>query len=400
MPFYLCTYFINNFVGFAINFFANHLARVSNALIAKIHDVMTDRYKLCSKTKNTWSLLNYFLVTTGLNEQKNIYPKIKYCSFLFDTLLFIRYNAENFTQKGKYIVMRENANRLKKLNTWTEKIASQRGNGIVFRDTVSILAETNTYPKSHRIYPAAITLMAHGNKTCYVGEQVFNYAAGDLCVTMLPIPVETELLNASEENPAVSVAVGIDFSRMANMLIKIESVDASAFQPVELNASSIFSSTANANIMDAFIHLLEVLENDRDAAVLSDAIIDEIYYRILVDERNGELRYLLQQRGEIQRIAKAVKYIHKNLQEPILVDELTMLVHMSRSAFFDKFKEVMHTTPLQYAKSIKLHRAQAFIQQGVKAGDAARLVGYKSSTQFSREYKRHFGFVPSETITI
>ena len=131
--------------------------------------------------------------------------------------------------------------------------------------------------------------------------------------------------------------------------------------------------------------------------MLCDAIIDEIYYRILMDERNGELRHLLQQRGEIQRVSKAVEHIHNNLDQPVSVKGLADLVHMSRSSFFDKFKDVMHVSPLQYAKSVKLHKAQVLIQEGKKANEAGYLVGYNSPAQFSREYKRHFGFTPSAT---
>jgi AraC-like DNA-binding protein len=57
----------------------------------------------------------------------------------------------------------------------------------------------------------------------------------------------------------------------------------------------------------------------------------------------------------------------------------------------------MHLSPLQYAKSVKLHRAQALIQAGRNASEAGYLVGYNSPSQFSREYKRHFGFAPSAT---
>jgi AraC-like DNA-binding protein len=55
--------------------------------------------------------------------------------------------------------------------------------------------------------------------------------------------------------------------------------------------------------------------------------------------------------------------------------------------------------PLQYAKAIKLDRAQALIREGKNAGEAGHLVGYNSPAQFSREYKRHFGYSPSATLT-
>jgi AraC-like DNA-binding protein len=131
--------------------------------------------------------------------------------------------------------------------------------------------------------------------------------------------------------------------------------------------------------------------------MLGDSIVDEIYYRLLSDERGGELRFLLQQRGQIQLIAKAVEHIHQNLDKPVSVDELAKMVHMSRPTSYENFRAVMHISPLQYAKSMKLCRAQALIKEGKKANEAGYLVGYNSPSQFSREYKRHFGYAPSAT---
>ena len=125
--------------------------------------------------------------------------------------------------------------------------------------------------------------------------------------------------------------------------------------------------------------------------------MDEIYYRLLCDERGGELRFLLQQRGQIQLISRAVEHIHRNVDNPVSVDELAKMVHMSRPTFYENFGAVMHISPLQYAKSVKLDKAQVLIREGKKANEAGYLVGYNSPSQFSREYKRHFGFAPSAT---
>ncbi|MEM7538781.1 MAG: helix-turn-helix transcriptional regulator, partial [Chloroflexota bacterium] len=64
-------------------------------------------------------------------------------------------------------------------------------------------------------------------------------------------------------------------------------------------------------------------------------------------------------------------------------------------AFYRSFKAVMHLSPLQYAKSIKLFKAHALIQGGKSVSEAGYLVGYNSPSQFSREFKRHFGVAPS-----
>ena len=57
-------------------------------------------------------------------------------------------------------------------------------------------------------------------------------------------------------------------------------------------------------------------------------------------------------------------------------------------------RPVWHT---DYAKAVKLQRAQVLIQEGKRANEAGYLVGYNSPSQFCREYKRHFGFAPSAT---
>ncbi|MEJ2190684.1 MAG: AraC family transcriptional regulator, partial [Acidobacteriota bacterium] len=137
----------------------------------------------------------------------------------------------------------------------------------------------------------------------------------------------------------------------------------------------------------------------REASIVGEAVIDEIYFRLLKDERGGALVHLLQQRGQIQEIARAVEHVHRNLSEQISIDELAALVNMSSSGFHKKFKEVMHLSPIQYAKQTKLNRAQEYIWQGKNVSQAGFMVGYNSPAQFSREYKRHFGVSPSEDRT-
>ena len=90
-------------------------------------------------------------------------------------------------------------------------------------------------------------------------------------------------------------------------------------------------------------------------------------------------------------------YIHQSVEQTISVEALAEMVHMSATTFHRHFKEVMHLPQLQYAKLIKLHRAQALIRAGKRANEAGYLVGYNSPAQFSREYKRQFGYAPSAT---
>ncbi|MBZ0294163.1 MAG: AraC family transcriptional regulator [Anaerolineae bacterium] len=125
--------------------------------------------------------------------------------------------------------------------------------------------------------------------------------------------------------------------------------------------------------------------------------MDEIYFRILHNEQGEVLKYHLRQRGQIRQISHAIEYIYQNLDKSVSVEELADIVNMSISGFHTKFKQVLHVSPLQYAKSIKLNRARDLILNGENVSEAGYRVGYNSSAQFSREFKRQFGYSPSDT---
>jgi AraC-like DNA-binding protein len=257
-------------------------------------------------------------------------------------------------------------------------------------------SSTNQY-KRPMIDPAAIWIVLQGRKMCSVGNQKYIFQPGNVVVTLYPMSVEYEIAEASLEKPCLLAGLIIKLERLADVLLRIDRIEDSLPKPISYDPSGIFSIPLSENLLDPFVRLFTALINPKEISFLGDAIIDEIYFRLLSGERGGELRFLLQQRGDIQRIARAVSFIHENIESPVSVEQLASIVHMGQTSFFENFKRVMHVSPLQYAKSVKLDRAQSLIKQGKHANEAGYLVGYNSPAQFSREYKRYFGFAPSAT---
>lgn len=72
---------------------------------------------------------------------------------------------------------------------------------------------------------------------------------------------------------------------------------------------------------------------------------------------------------------------------------------MSVASFHVRFRELTGMTPLNYMKSVRLHQARLLMaRDGHSVATAAAAVGYVSASQFSREFKRHFGRTASEEI--
>ena len=251
------------------------------------------------------------------------------------------------------------------------------------------------HEKTRIIYEPGIVFAAQGGKNVYLEGKRYDYEPGNFLTLFTPLPVECEVTEATPEKPLLGAGLYFDQNKLATLMLKMESVVPVRSDGLEIDPSAIFSAQLESKMLDAIIRLLNTLGSPSEAAILAAAIIEEIYFRLLTIWQGGELVHLLQQRGQIKQISKAVEFVYQNIDKALSVDDMASVVNMSTSGFHKKFKEVMHLSPLQYAKSVKLNRARNYIIDGRNANEAGFLVGYKSSAQFSREYKRHFGVAPS-----
>ena len=113
--------------------------------------------------------------------------------------------------------------------------------------------------------------------------------------------------------------------------------------------------------------------------------------------RAAHLRAAAALHSRFGQVNQALQRIHAEYARDLSVEELAETAGMSPSAFHQNFKSVTSTSPLQYLKTIRLHKARMLMAyEGLRAGIAAERVGYESSSQFSREFKRLFGTSPVE----
>ena len=78
----------------------------------------------------------------------------------------------------------------------------------------------------------------------------------------------------------------------------------------------------------------------------------------------------------------------------VTIEDMAELVGMSRAVFHRKFKQATTMSPIQFQKSMRLNSAAMKIAGGMNVNEAAMEVGYVSSSQFSREFKRTYGQSP------
>ena len=244
-------------------------------------------------------------------------------------------------------------------------------------------------PRHPIVYTPRIVIIAQGHKRVWLGEKEFVYDPDHLLVLSVPMPFECQT-TASEEEPLLGLAIGVDPILVGELLLEMG--DAANAEP-----SSYVSSTAiDPEVMDAAVRLAETLGSSADCRIIGPQIVREIVYRVLTGEQGDVLRLLTAQPNRHGQIARVLRRIHADYADELDVPSLAREANMGISTFHHAFRDATATSPLQYVKSIRLHKARALlVADGLNAQDAARRVGYVSASQFSREYRRMFGCSPA-----
>jgi AraC-like DNA-binding protein len=105
--------------------------------------------------------------------------------------------------------------------------------------------------------------------------------------------------------------------------------------------------------------------------------------------------------GPVQCIGRAIELLQRRYQQPLRIEELAEVSHMSLCTFYARFKTVTLMSPLQFQKRLRLHEAlRLLMSDWVDVTTAAHRIGYESLSQFTREYRRLFGSPPRREIAV
>jgi AraC-like DNA-binding protein len=246
-------------------------------------------------------------------------------------------------------------------------------------------------PRTPALYEPCLLIICQGRKRGYFGDQVIEFGAHQFMVASVPMPFEGETF-ATPEEPLLAMKVKLDLAIVADLVLAL---DGAGEQPVA--AESLVSAPIDAPLGESVLRLLRALRSPLETRLFGASLVREVCYRVLTGPKGPALRAALAQRGHFGQIAKALHRIHVDFHQRLDIDTLAQEVNLSAAAFHAHFKTVTATSPIQYLKATRLHKARLLmIQDGVSASRASSRVGYESPSQFSREFKRLFGRTPVE----
>ncbi len=94
-------------------------------------------------------------------------------------------------------------------------------------------------------------------------------------------------------------------------------------------------------------------------------------------------------------VGQALAALHGAADEPWTVEQLARLAGASRSAFAERFTEMVGQPPMQYLALWRMQLASGLLAEGRPVADVADAVGYESEEAFSRAFKKLVGQAPA-----
>ncbi|MBP8864809.1 MAG: AraC family transcriptional regulator [Anaerolineae bacterium] len=244
---------------------------------------------------------------------------------------------------------------------------------------------------AHSVSDPAFCVIAQGSKEGFLGEYRYQYDPMHYLLVTAELPIVSHVIEASPERPYLSLSLKLDPVTVGAVMV--ETGQLATHDEAHVRALDV--SALDADLLDAILRLVRLLDNPTEAPFLAPLITREIIFRLLLGEQGDRLRYIATQGGHAHRIARAIERLRNELDHPLRVEDIARDLGMSVSSFHHHFKAVTAMSPLQFQKQVRLQEARRLmLSEDLDAATAGYRVGFNDPAHFNREYKKTFGLPP------
>ncbi|MFD8379489.1 AraC family transcriptional regulator N-terminal domain-containing protein [Streptomyces sp. NPDC059679] len=250
-------------------------------------------------------------------------------------------------------------------------------------------------------YEPMICFIADGAKRSVVGDRSQVVPSGEMLLNTLDLPVTAVF----EKVPYRSAIMRLDGAVLAELLLELDGAGPGVAGPGAAGPGAASPATVGGQItapmapelVDAVTRWVRLLETPDDIRPLAARIESEILYRLLRSPLGPVLRQWSVADSAASRVRATAAWIFAHYTEPLSIDEIAAVAHMSPATLHRHFKAATGMSPLKFQKHLRLREARRRLVAGnTTAAQAAEAVGYVSATQFNREYRSVYGLPPGQ----
>lgn len=242
------------------------------------------------------------------------------------------------------------------------------------------------------VYAPSLCIVAQGSKEARLGDDVFRYDPLHYLVIGAPLPVHACVMRGSPARPFLSIVLEIPQADVRDLLLEMKEPPRAASWT---GAPPLRVSRMDERFLSALNRFLACVLDPLERRVLGRAALREVLYLTLRGEDGDLLRLAAQRDRYSPGLVRVLSHIRRHLGKRLEVPALARIAGMSNSSLYEAFRQATTMSPMQYVKRLRLDRArQLMLEDNCQAAEAAFRVGYESPSQFSRDFRRHFGLPP------
>lgn len=150
-------------------------------------------------------------------------------------------------------------------------------------------------------------------------------------------------------------------------------------------------------IINLFNELTKAYSDDN--TILKIAKCNSIIIQILIElaenhSINGNMKIC--QDKSFDKVKDTIKYIRKNFDKKISLDNISQNMHVNKYTLCHDFKRATSQTVVQYTNNYRCQKAINFLEKGYSVTEAASLCGFENASFFTKTFKKYMGVLPSK----
>lgn len=231
----------------------------------------------------------------------------------------------------------------------------------------------------HKMADHTLQFIEFGKGLLNIDGQVFNLEKNDLFY----LPKNTPLMYKHDEsNPYKYYWISIDGGNFENLL-----------------KTTIISKDNPVIKIEEHEKMLELFKSLDPAKSVTEIKLKSVFYSVLDLISNSHSSSLLQTSSKNDLLLQICKYIEINYtQSELSVSSISNEFHYDLVELFRLFKKNIGLSPKQYIINYRMEKAKNLLEHGISVSNTSNKCGFTDVYYFSKAYKKHFGFSPSQTV--
>ena len=244
----------------------------------------------------------------------------------------------------------------------------------------------------------SLCLVIRGKKEVLINGRKLQYDPGRYLVMTRAMRLQAEVLEASPDEPFLSIVLQMPPVVVAEMLGEMRGTEPLS-EEGPLPPSSVvdaFVSEMTRDLLDSTQRFLTSVTKRDERRVISPLALREVIYRLILHSQGQRMTEAAFSERGTRKVMAALSFIRNEFERQISIEDIAEAASSSPSSLAHSFKEIVGVSPHHYLKKLRLEKARTLmLRDGYSVADAAAMTGHMSAPHFMREFKKYFGESPA-----